>query len=173
MHYTVEPIGYVETTRTDVADDFWGKEEACITLADEFSAEALQGLEEFSHVEVLFLFHKVAPDKVATAARHPRNNKAWPRVGIFAQRGKNRPNRIGSTICRVRRIEGTRLYVGELDAIDGTPVLDIKPVFTEFLPRGPVQQPAWSKQLMADYWRPRAESKDPVPRRPERDIKPV
>lgn len=161
MRYAVEPIGYVKTERTDAIDDFWGGEEACITLAEGFSPEALQGLGEFSHVEVLFLFHKVAPDKIVTEARHPRNNEAWPRVGIFAQRGKNRPNRIGSTICRVQRVDGTRLYVTELDAIDDTPVLDIKPVFAEFLPRGPVQQPAWSRQLMADYWRPRVEAKRP------------
>ena len=79
--------------------------------------------------------------KVVTGARHPRNNTAWPSVGIFAQRGKNRPNRIGSTICRVLRVQGTQLYVAELDAIDKTPVLDIKPVMAEFLPREPVRQP--------------------------------
>lgn len=161
MHYTVEPIGYVEASRTDATDDFWGGEEACITLRDEFSAESLQGLAEFSHVEVLFLFHKADPAKIVTGARRPRNNPAWPRIGIFAQRGKNRPNRIGSTICRVRGVEGTRLYVVELDAIDGTPVLDVKPVFAEFLPRSPVQQPTWSKQLMADYWRSRPEPTGP------------
>jgi hypothetical protein len=53
-------------------------------------------------------------------------------AGIFAQRGKNRPNRIGSTICQVVRVEGTRLFVSELDAINGTPVIDIKPVMVEF-----------------------------------------
>jgi tRNA (Thr-GGU) A37 N-methylase len=87
-----------------------------------------------------------------TGARHPRNNTAWPRVGIFAQRGKNRPNRIGSTICRVLRIDGRELYVAELDAIDKTPVLDIKPVMAEFLPREPVRQPRWSQELMSRYW---------------------
>jgi tRNA (Thr-GGU) A37 N-methylase len=113
----------------------------------------LQGLADFSHVEVLYYFHQVAVDRVVTGARHPRNNSAWPAVGIFAQRGKNRPNRIGSTVCRVLRVEGTRLYVGELDAIDGTPVLDLKPVMEEFLPRGTVRQPSWSRELMADYWK--------------------
>ena len=114
--------------------------------------EALQGLCEFSHVEILFFFHEVEPSKVVTAARHPRNNVAWPAVGIFAQRGKNRPNRIGSTICRVIRVEGISLFVAELDAINGTPVLDIKPVMAEFLPRQQVRQPAWSRELMHEYW---------------------
>jgi tRNA (Thr-GGU) A37 N-methylase len=121
-------------------------------LADGFGSDALQGLEEFSHVEVLFFFHGVEPSKIVSGARHPRNRKAWPAVGIFAQRGKNRPNRIGSTICRIVRVEGTKLCVAELDAIDGTPVLDLKPVMAEFLPREEVRQPAWSHELMSQYW---------------------
>jgi len=73
-------------------------------------------------------------------------------TGIFAQRGKNRPNRLGSTICKVLRVDGRRLWVSELDAIEGTPVIDIKPVMQEFLPRGDVRQPDWSRELMANYW---------------------
>jgi len=148
----VEAIGFVSAIRRQAEDDFWGGEEACIALTDQFTAEAFEGIMEFSHVEVLFLFHEVPPGEIVTGSRHPRNNPAWPAVGIFAQRGKSRPNRIGSTICRVARVEGTRLFVSELDAIDGTPVLDIKPVMAEFLPRGEVRQPAWSHELMRQYW---------------------
>jgi tRNA-Thr(GGU) m(6)t(6)A37 methyltransferase TsaA len=149
----VQAIGFVEAIRPHAGDDFWGGEEACLTLTDQFTAEALQGIAEFSHVEVIYLLHEVDPAKIVTGARHPRNNQEWPCVGIFAQRGKNRPNRIGSTICRVVRVEGRRLLVSELDAIDGTPVLDIKPVMAEFLPRGEeVRQPAWSHELMRNYW---------------------
>jgi len=107
VNVQVEVIGVVEAVRIHADDDFWGGEESCITLASQFTFEALGGLAEFSHVEVLYLFHEVEPSKVVTGSRHPRNNKAWPSVGIFAQRGKNRPNRIGSTICRVVRVEGT------------------------------------------------------------------
>jgi tRNA (adenine37-N6)-methyltransferase len=152
MMQQVQPIGFVEAIRNQAEDDFWGGEQACITLTEQFTAEALQGLGDFSHIEVLYLFHEVAPSKIVTGARHPRNNKDWPSVGIFAQRAKNRPNRIGSTICKIVRVEGVRLYVSELDAIDGTPVLDIKPVMIEFLPRGEVHQPAWSHELMRQYW---------------------
>ncbi len=152
MNFTVEAIGTVQALRPHAEDDFWGGEEACIVLDVRFSQEALQGIEEFSHVEVLFLFHEVESSKIVTAARHPRNNLQWPSVGIFAQRGKNRPNRIGSTICRIVRRDGARLYLSELDAIDGTPVLDIKPVMAEFLPRGEVRQPKWSHELMRNYW---------------------
>jgi tRNA (Thr-GGU) A37 N-methylase len=73
-------------------------------------------------------------------------------VGIFAQRGKNRPNRIGVTVCRIVSVSGRRIEVEGLDAIDGTPVLDIKPVMAEFLPRGEIRQPDWSSELMKDYW---------------------
>lgn len=155
MIVQVQPVGFVSAPRPHAADDFWGGEEACITLAEPFTADALQGLADFSHVEILFLFHEVDSSGIITGARHPRNNTAWPAVGIFAQRAKNRPNRIGSTICRLVRVEGIKLYLAELDAIDGSPVLDIKPVMAEFLPRQPVRQPAWSSELMRRYWLPK------------------
>ena len=150
--YVVEPIGKVSAIRPHAEDDYWGGERSAITLVEGFSDEALLGLASFSHVEVLFLFHEVDPDKIVSSARHPRNNTAWPKIGIFAQRGKNRPNRIGSTICRIESVAGCTLVVSELDAIDGTPVLDLKPVMQEFLPRGDVVQPQWSRELMSAYW---------------------
>ena len=156
MAYTVEPIGVVRTARVRPEDDFWGGEEARIEIVAPLGPEALQGLETFSHVEVLFLLHVVEPSNRHHRARRPRNNPAWPVVGIFAQRGKNRPNRIGSTICRVVRVEGAALIVTELDAIEGTPVLDIKPVLQEFLPRTAVRQPVWSHELMTHYWSTRS-----------------
>lgn len=152
MHFTLEPIGYVSAVRTAAEDDYWGGEVAEIRLAETLDETALAGLDAFSHVEVIFLFHGVSPDKVVTGARHPRNNTGWPKVGIFAQRAKNRPNRLGSTTCKVLGVKGRTLQVLELDAIDGTPVLDLKPVMREFLPREPVQQPPWATELMADYW---------------------
>ena len=148
----VQPIGFVSGTRQQPLDDAWGGAEACITLTAECPPQALEGLAEFSHVEVLYLFHQVDPARVTRGARHPRDNPLFPRVGIFAQRGRNRPNRLGSTICRLLRVDWPRLYVAELDAIDGTPVLDLKPVMQEFLPRESVRQPAWSHELMRAYW---------------------
>ncbi len=151
--FEMRAIGRVEASRADAVDDDWGGEESTIVLDAAFGPDALAGLESFSHAEVLFVFDRVEPAKIVTGARHPRNNPDWPAVGIFAQRGKNRPNRIGSTICRVLERDGRRLRVAELDAIDGTPVLDIKPVMAEFLPRDAVQQPRWSQELMTHYWR--------------------
>ncbi|MBI3491634.1 MAG: SAM-dependent methyltransferase [Acidobacteria bacterium] len=149
----LDPIGFVRSPRNDQRDDDWGAVVARIELADGFGPESLDGLDEFSHAEVLFMFDRVADAAIERGARHPRGNPAWPKVGIFAQRGKNRPNRIGSTIVRIKKRTGRVLEVEGLDAIDGTPVVDIKPVMTEFLPREPVRQPSWSHELMRDYWR--------------------
>lgn len=153
MNIELQAIGRVEASRSAVEDDEWGGQEASIVLDDQFDPQALDGIEAFSHIEVIFFFDQVDPAKVVSGVRHPRNNPDWPRVGIFAQRGKNRPNRLGTTVCRLLRREGCRLVVAGLDALDGTPVLDIKPVMVEFLPREPVRQPAWSHELMRDYWR--------------------
>ena len=150
--FEIESIGRIEAARKEAVDDDWGGAESAIVLDERFGEDALAGLESFSHVEVLFVFDRVDPAKIVSGARHPRNNTDWPAVGIFAQRGKNRPNRIGSTVCRVLRREGRRLVVAELDAIDGTPVIDLKPVMREFLPREAVTQPAWSTELMRKYW---------------------
>jgi tRNA-Thr(GGU) m(6)t(6)A37 methyltransferase TsaA len=152
MTILMEPIGTVRSSRGDVRDDGWDQEQAHIELDARFGADALAGLDTFSHVEILFHMNRVEPAKIETGARHPRNNRDWPAVGIFAQRGKNRPNQIGTTVCRVLRVEGTRLYVEGLDAVDGTPVLDIKPWVRQFGPRGDEKQPAWMDALMGGYW---------------------
>lgn len=148
------PIGVVHSSRKTVTDDHWDKEQACIELdSEQFSPEALKGLAEFSHVEILFYMNQVDPAKIEKLARHPRNNSDWPRVGIFAQRGKNRPNQIGTTICKVIRVDGLQLFVHGLDAVDATPVLDIKPWVKEFAASGVVvNQPAWISELMRNYW---------------------
>jgi len=150
--YVVHAIGVVSSPRDAAIDDDWGAIEATITLTAPYGADALRGLDEFSHVDVVFLFDRVAPDAVQTGSRVPRNNPAWPEVGIFAQRAKMRPNRIAVTTCELLAVEGATLRVRGLDAIDGTPVLDVKPYMTEFGPRGAVRQPTWSHELMAEYW---------------------
>jgi tRNA (Thr-GGU) A37 N-methylase len=150
---TLTPIGQVHGGRSEAIDDDWGASRARISLDPaRFTAEALLGLDAFSHAEIIFLFDRVTDDQITTSARHPRGNPDWPRVGIFAQRGRNRPNRLGVTICRIVGVDGLTLEVEGLDAIDGTPVLDIKPVMAGFLPRGDVREPDWARAIMADYW---------------------
>jgi tRNA (adenine37-N6)-methyltransferase len=101
---------------------------------------------------VVYLFDRVDPERVERGARHPRGNAAWPKVGIFAQRAKDRPNRLGLTVCRLDRVEGLRVHVTGLDAVDGTPVLDLKPWVSELGPRGDVREPGWMAELMREYW---------------------
>jgi tRNA-Thr(GGU) m(6)t(6)A37 methyltransferase TsaA len=150
--WTVQAIGTVSSSRAAARDDDWGGVTATITLDPPFDPRSLAGLDQFSHVDVLFLFDRVDPDHVHHHARRPRDNPAWPEVGIFAQRAKDRPNRLGLCTCELVAVEGASIVVRGLDAIDGTPVLDVKPYMTEFAPRGPVRQPAWSHELMAGYW---------------------
>ncbi len=153
MQAEVSAIAMVRSPRKDLTDDFWGAVEAEIVLDAAFDEAALFGLSEFSHVEILFLMHQVDPAKVEIGARHPRERKDWPLVGIFAQRGKARPNRIGLTRATIVRINGRVLTVRGLDAIDGTPVLDVKPWMDEFAPIGTTRQPAWATELMRDYFK--------------------
>ena len=120
--------------------------------ADRFTADAVAGLTDFSHLEVVFFFDRVAPDAIETGARHPRGNQDWPLVGIFAQRGRNRPNRIGVSRCTLLAVDGLDLHVAGLDAVAGTPVLDIKPYMTGFAPRGEIREPAWVTDLMRAYY---------------------
>src|SRR4029077_4906691 len=104
---------------------------ATISLVPAYDTAAVRGLDEFSHLEVIYLFDRVDPASVHTGSRVPRNNPAWPEVGIFAQRVKNRPNRLGLGTCELVRVDGTQLTVPGLDAVDGTPVIDIKPYMEE------------------------------------------
>ncbi len=148
----IEPIGFVNNVRTQAVDDNWDEIISVIVLNPEFTEAALQGLDQFSHAEILFHFHLAKEGSIERGARHPRGNPDWPKVGIFAQRGKDRPNRIGSTIVEIVSVEGNHLNVKGLDAIDGTPILDIKPVMRGFLPRTNVSEPVWSQELMSHYW---------------------
>ena len=153
MAFELEPVGFVRGGRTDPVDDDWGKSAATIVLDEgRFGPEALAGLQSFSHAEIIFLFDKVTDDKIEYGARHPRGRTDWPLIGIFSQRGKNRPNRLGLTTCKIIAVDGLCLHLEGLDAIDGTPVLDIKPTMQEFLPRGEIRQPSWVAELMSEYW---------------------
>ena len=147
----INSIGSVSNNINSPVDDNWSDVISIITLNDDVPASSTAGLEEFSHIEVVFYFDKVNDSKICYDKRRPRNNPDWPEIGIFSQRGKNRPNKIGVTICELLKIEDNKLTVKGLDAINGTPVIDIKPVFKEFLPKE-IIQPGWVSELMRNYW---------------------
>jgi len=151
--YRVRAIGVVRAGRAAAIDDDWDTVESRIELdPDVLDADATLGLQDFSHIEVVYLFHLADEAKACVGARRPRGNPDWPLTGILAQRAKDRPNRIGVTVCRLLGVDQRTLTVQGLDAIDGTPVLDVKPYLSGFAPRGDVREPQWSLELMAGYW---------------------
>ncbi|WP_397538490.1 SAM-dependent methyltransferase [Rummeliibacillus pycnus] len=152
MQFIISPIAFVSNSRIDIEDDQWGSIISIIELEENINIAAIKGINEFSHLEIIFYFNKVSDDKIQYEARHPRNNTEYPEVGIFAQRGKNRPNKLGATIVELLEVKDNQIIVKGLDAIDGTPIIDIKPVMKEFLPNGEVRQPTWAVSLMERYW---------------------
>jgi tRNA (adenine37-N6)-methyltransferase len=149
---TFQAIGYVHSTVREPTDQGWGPVVAQIELLPEFAAGTL-GLEAFSHVIVVTFLHKarfeVAPH---TLRRRPQGRAEFPEVGIFSQRAKNRPNRIGITAVELLAVSGARLEVRGLDAIDSTPILDIKPYFPQYDGKKDVRTPDWVAKLMQDYF---------------------
>ena len=149
----IRPIGVVRATRDEAVDDDWDAVRSRIELDPSVvEPDATLGLEVFSHLDVVFVFDRVDESRVCRGARHPRGNAAWPLVGILAQRAKDRPNSIGLTTCSIVAVDGLVVEVSGLDAIEGTPVLDVKPHMSGFDPRGEVVEPAWATELMAGYW---------------------
>ncbi|MFC5721298.1 SAM-dependent methyltransferase [Streptomyces gamaensis] len=149
----VVPVAHVVGGRVEPTDDHWGGMRSVIRVdGDRFTPEATKNLDAFSHLEVVFHFHLTDPDDVNPGARRPRDNPAWPEVGTFGHRNMRRVNRIGVSRCRLVEVDGLDLHVEELDAVDGTPVLDIKPWFREMGPRGEVRQPAWPGEMLVAYF---------------------
>jgi tRNA (adenine37-N6)-methyltransferase len=151
--YTVEPIAHVIGGRIEPTDDYWGGTHAIIRIdGTRFTTDATRGLDEFSHLEVVFRFHLTDPADLNLGARRPRDNPDWPEVGVFGHRNMRRINWLGVSRCRLIKVDGLDLHVEELDAVDGTPILDIKPWFAEFAPRGPLHQPPWTTQMLGKYF---------------------
>ncbi|MFC5754765.1 SAM-dependent methyltransferase [Actinomadura rugatobispora] len=149
----LEAIGRVVGGRSEAFEDHWSGVQAVVRLdAGRFTPSAVAGLEDFSHLQVVFHFDRIDPATISTGPRHPRGDPAWPPVGVFAHRGPRRPNRLGVSCCRLLAIEGLDLHVAGLDALSGSPVLDVKPYLAEFAPRRPTAQPAWATELMSDYY---------------------
>ena len=116
-----------------------------VILVDPGLAEAMEGLEGFSHIIVLYWMHQVASRGKPPMKVHPRNIQENPLVGVFASRSPHRPNSIGKATVRLLSREGNILRVKGLDAIDGTPVLDIKPYIPGYDSVRGARVPPWSK----------------------------
>src|SRR5436190_23291736 len=112
QEFTVKPIGFVRSARNEPLDDGWDAIDTRIELdPEELQPDAVLGLSEFSHIEVVFLFDRADRAQVCRGSRHSRGRKDWPRTGILAQRSKDRPNRLGVTVCRLLKVENNILHV--------------------------------------------------------------
>lgn len=153
MKIELTSIGYVKNKRKEIEDDDWAEIISEITLDDDIIPESLIGIEEFSHLEIIFYMNKVKDEKAKAQYRHPRNNIELPKLGTFAQRNKSRPNKLGLATVELIKRKGRTIWVKYLDAINGTPILDIKPVMNEFQPQKEISQPNWTKEIMKNYWK--------------------
>ena len=150
MQIVMEPIGYVRNEVKDRKDVAWGEDTSTIVL-DEQYVSGLKGLEVFSHVIILYHLDKAKYEKENHLQRRPQNREDMPLVGIFSQRGKDRPNRIGMTSVEIVSVSDDRLVVKGLDAIDGTPILDIKPYYPVY-DKKDATVPEWVDRLMEHYF---------------------
>jgi tRNA (Thr-GGU) A37 N-methylase len=151
MNIPIRAIAFIRNDRAEALDDNWTEVISTIELAQDVPDESLRGIEEFSHIEVVFFADWAQDVPPGPWHRHPRGNTDWPDVGVFAQRNKDRPNRILLSTVAIESVESRSIRVRGLDGIDGTPVLDIKPVFTWTGPRVSVRAPRWSEELYGDY----------------------
>ena len=150
MKLEMEPVGRVKNQIADRKDTSWGNDISTIMLEEPYIS-GLKGLEAFSHAIILFWLDQAGYDREKHLQRRPQNREDMPLVGIFAQRGKDRPNRIGMTAVEVLSVSDDSLTVRGLDAVDGTPVLDIKPYYPVYDKRD-ATVPEWVDRLMEHYF---------------------
>jgi len=131
--YHIYPVGFIRKS----------KEKTEIDICDEFT-DALLGLESFSHIHVLYWFHQNDfPDKRSILRVHPRKNEQNPLTGVFATHSPARPNLLAMSLCRIISIESNRILIHEIDAYDGSPVIDIKCHIPPKKPLNNIQLPDW------------------------------
>lgn len=150
MKIEMEAIGFVENDVKDKKDVSWGEDTSSIVLNEQYIS-GLKGLDDFSHVIIIYHLDRAKYEKDKHLQRRPQNREDMPLVGIFSQRGKDRPNRIGMTSVEIVSVSDDRLVVRGLDAVDGTPVLDIKPYYPVY-DKKDASVPDWVDRLMGHYF---------------------
>ena len=146
----MRPVGHVSNTVTTKKDTAWGTDISTIFL-DEAYHTGLAGLETFSHAIIICYLDKAKYIPEKHLQRRPQGREDMPIVGIFSQRTKDRPNPIGVTSVEILAVDDRSITVKGLDAIDGTPVLDIKPYYPVFDKRN-ATTPGWVDLLMEHYF---------------------
>ena len=150
QNITMNPIGYVRNNVQNKKDTSWGKDISEIKLNEEYYT-GLKGLDDFSHSIIIYYLDKAEFIRDKHLQRRPQNREDMPMVGIFSQRGKDRPNKIGMTSVQIISVNDESLVIKGLDAIDGTPVLDIKPYYPVY-DRKDAKVPQWVGRLMEHYF---------------------
>lgn len=148
---TLEVIGHVASQVQQQTDEGWGHVESRVVLRPEYR-DGLRGLEAFSHVLVVTYLHQAKFVPSRDLVRRPRGLESMPEVGIFAQRAKDRPNPLGITAVPIVRVEPGALVVRGLDAINGTPVVDLKPYYPAYDRVNDAAVPEWVERLLERYF---------------------
>ena len=143
-------IGEVKSPVTEAVDMNWRAVISEIVLKPEF-APGLLGLGDFSHAMILTFLHEAKYVPEVHLRRHPQERQDMPFLGIFAQRARNRPNRIGVTACEIVEVTEGSVKVRALDAINGTPVIDVKP-YVPVYDRKDATIPEWMENMMKGYF---------------------
>ncbi|HEY0299101.1 MAG TPA: TrmO family methyltransferase [Arachidicoccus sp.] len=153
MDITLRPIATAKNSSKEPTDDYWETIIAEIELAAHIETQSFDSISDFSHLEIIYYFDKVKDEDIIFSG-HPRGNLNYPLAGIFRQRKKDSPNKTGlATVALLAHNGRTAIKVKYLDAIDGTPALDIKPVFKECQLKTAIRQPTWADNLMKNYWK--------------------
>jgi len=158
----LKPVGVV---RNQSKDPSWGSDLSALTWHDRAarmkeqresvselvintSLEAiLDGIDEFSHIMVIYWAHLVPPERRSTTRVHPMGNNDFPLVGVFATGSPVRPNSILTTVVRLVGRNGNVLRVTGLDALDGSPILDIKPYSGGIVDADEIKIPDWMRDI--------------------------
>jgi tRNA (adenine37-N6)-methyltransferase len=144
----LRPIGYVYNGVPGPRYHDWGDVISDVVLDEELTP-ALDGIEDYSHIMVLFHISGVTPKQRAVQKVRPRNQQDLPEVGVFATHSQFRPNPIGLTVVRLLERQGNRLRVLGLDAYSGSPVIDIKGYEPDYDPSTEARIPEWLQRMRA------------------------
>ena len=142
----LKPIGIVRNEVKEPKRQAWGEVTSDIVLDEEWT-EHLECLDEFSHIMVIFWIHNLHREGRPPGKIHPRGRADLPLVGLFATRAPYRPNPIGVSVVKLLHRHSNVLTVQGLDAIDGTPVLDIKSYMTPVDKPEDIRMPDWVSKI--------------------------
>jgi tRNA-Thr(GGU) m(6)t(6)A37 methyltransferase TsaA len=144
----IESIGYVETDANEM--EIKVKDKISKIILREDLTEALEGVKDFSHLFVIFWMHGISTEERKLTKVHPRGRSDMPLLGVFATRSPDRPNPIGLTLVELLKIEKNILTVRGLDALNGTPILDLKP-FDSWDVAKNANVPDWWRKLEIEH----------------------